>query len=43
MNRRDNERSYQDDLNTLALSLLLGAPPFVAEPIDEDDEEGNDR
>jgi hypothetical protein len=38
----DHERGYQDDLNTAALSDLLGVPPFVAE-IDgdvEEDEEG---
>jgi hypothetical protein len=34
-----NERGYRDDLNTAALSDLLGVPPFVAEQIDEDVEE----
>lgn len=33
------ERSYQDDLNTAALSDLLGVPPFVAEEIGEDDDD----
>jgi hypothetical protein len=35
----DNERSYQDDLNTAALSEWLGVPPFVAEEIDDDEDD----
>ena len=37
--QRDNERGYQDDLNTAASSDLLGVPPFVAEEVDEHQDE----
>jgi hypothetical protein len=36
-----SERSYQDDLNTAALSELLGMPPFVVEETEPDDDPDN--
>ncbi|MCU1698257.1 MAG: hypothetical protein JWR34_4320 [Mycobacterium sp.] len=41
--RRDDERDYQDDLNTAALSDLLGVPPFLAEEVDGDVGEDEER